>query len=218
MLIVDRKLDQPLPEFKGKRCFILGSGPSLDSLDLSLLKGQLVFALNAAITLMPDAYWVVRDLRAIAQILPRLRETKNLRVVTTIKGYDAIQTKGLARRRSLRVWTYNEQSVVHEHTVAEDALQLARRAGCSDAVLVGVDCKAPPGRPYAEALSWKPCAWYEKPVPESKKCASFLRALKALASGGRLAGFPVVSTSASCDAFPYLEYTNAVSGGVAHAV
>lgn len=34
---------------KGKKCFLLGSGPSLTSVDLSLLKGQDVMALNGAV-------------------------------------------------------------------------------------------------------------------------------------------------------------------------
>lgn len=220
MLIVDRKLDRPLPEFKDRRCFIVGSGPSLDSLDLSLLRGSLVFALNAAITLFDDdAYWFLRDRRAIAEIMPRLTGRDTLRVITTIKCYDGLQSVA-QRRRSIRAYLYDERSVTHERTVAEDALQLAKKAGCADAVLVGVDCSAPPGRPYAAALDWKPCAWYDRkdPVPESKACASFLRALRALAASERLDGLPVYSTSATCDAFPFLEFSSAVPRRVDKAV
>lgn len=33
--------------FKGKRCFIIGNGPSLNKIDLSLLKGEYTFAVNS---------------------------------------------------------------------------------------------------------------------------------------------------------------------------
>ena len=211
---IDTKFVGPIKEFMGRRCFIVGSGPSLDDLDLASLRGQVVWALNASATLFddrPGLFWLLRDRRAIREILPRLAHWKRMRVVTHVKAFSQIETDTQKPRHA---YVYEERSVVHTRTIAEDALQLARRAGCSDAVLVGVDCKAPPGRPYAKALDWKDCAWYDRkdPVPESKACASMRRALADLATSGVLGDFPVYSASVSLDVFPHLEYAHAVAG------
>ena len=215
---IDTKLVGPQKEFQGRRLFIVGSGPSLDDLDLSILDGQNVWALNASATLFadrPGLFWLFRDTRTVGQVLPRLKSWRQLRVLTTVRGFSDLECQ---TKRSRRAYIYDHQSVVHHRTVAEDALQLARRAGATDAVLVGVDCSAPAGVPYAKALMWKPCAWYDvkKPVAESKACASMLKALRDLAPS--LHGFPVYSTSRSCDAFPYIELAHAVEGRTAPAV
>jgi hypothetical protein len=225
MMTVDQRLSRPLPEFEGKRVFIVGSGTSLDLVDLGLIRDQLIWALNAAITLFadaaayPGAYWFLRDKRAVSEVGPRLPASSwpRARVITTPKARDAVEAWA---RRPTRLYIYDERKTVHERTVAEDALQVARLAGCSEAVLVGVDCHAPPGRPYAKALSWKPCAWYnvDQPVAQSLACASMLKALRALAASGRLGDFKVTSTSETCEAFPFMEYARAVSGEPAPAV
>lgn len=215
---IDTRFVGPQKEFQGKRIFIVGSGPSLDDLDLSLLDGQCVWALNASATLFqdrPGLFWLFRDTRTIAQVLPRLKHWQTFRVITHVRGISDLECQ---TKRGRRAYIYDPQGVVHLRTVAEDAIQLARRAGAKDVVLVGVDCSAPPGRPYAAALDWKPCAWYDRkdPVPESKACASMLKALKELAPS--LRDFPVYSTAATCDAFPFMEFSRAVPGRVAPAV
>lgn len=42
-----KELRQLKDKFKGKRCFIVGNGPSLNELDLSLLKNEYSFAVNS---------------------------------------------------------------------------------------------------------------------------------------------------------------------------
>lgn len=222
--ILEKWADRPQPEFKGRRLFVVGSGPSMNDVDLSLLEGQHVWALNAAATLFtdttrfPDATWMFRDRRAIPQIAPKLAGWKRWRVVTTDKCYAQIEHNG--PRVSMTTYKYREPWVHHERTVAEDAIQIARKVGFVDVVLVGVDCAVPAGRPYAEALMWKPCSWYDPahPVEQSKACASMLGALKRLAESGRLKGFKVYSTSRSCDAFPYVELEHAVTLGAVGAL
>lgn len=215
---IDTRFVGPQKEFQGRRLFIVGSGPSLDDLDLSLLNGQCVWALNASAALFqdrPGVFWLFRDSRTITQVLPRLKHWRTLRVVTHVRAFSDLECQ---TNRSRRAYIYDQKSVVHRRTVAEDAIQLAIRAGCKDVVLVGVDCSAPPGRPYAAALDWKPCAWYDRkdPVAESKACASMLKALHELAPS--LGSFPVYSTSRTCDAFPFMEFSCAVPGRVAPAV
>jgi hypothetical protein len=219
MMIVDYALDRPIAGISGKRVFVVGSGPSLDRTDLGLLRNRPILALNAAYSLFtsrkdyPDAWWVVRDRRAIGQVLPRL-EAEGVKVITTLSCLDEISGRARKPLRTVHAYVFGEKRILHDRTIATDALQIARVAGASDALLVGVDCHAPPGQPYAEKLSWKPCAWYDrdKPVTESKACASMLEAMRRLASGGKLGSFPVFSASATCDAFPFLEYAVAVSG------
>lgn len=43
--------------FQGKRCFIIGSGPSLSVLDLDLLKGEYTFASNKIFTVFDKTAW-----------------------------------------------------------------------------------------------------------------------------------------------------------------
>jgi glycosyltransferase involved in cell wall biosynthesis len=51
----------PISHFRakhaGQRCFIMGSGPSLNKMDLSVLEGETVFACNAAFLLLDRIKW-----------------------------------------------------------------------------------------------------------------------------------------------------------------
>lgn len=216
---IERPILGPSRDFAGRRVFIVGSGPSLDDLDLSRLNQSIVFALNASVTLFDLAeagglFWFVRDRRAVVECASRLLGPHTLRVIAGKRSWE--QVLDFARRQRLSGLVYDERSVVHERTVAEDALQIARRLGAAEAVLVGVDCHAPAGRPYAAALGWKEPHWYRRDDPpkdgaESKACASMLKALRALAKSGKLDGFRVRSCSETCDAFEYVSYAHAVA-------
>ena len=41
-------------KYSGKRCFVIGNGPSLRQMDLSLLKGEMTFGLNRIYLLFPE--------------------------------------------------------------------------------------------------------------------------------------------------------------------
>jgi hypothetical protein len=214
MMVIERKIVGPVAEFKGKRVFIVGSGPSLDEIELSRLQNSIVFALNASATLFDlsaadRVHWFARDRRIGPECLARLLGPHTLRMVAGIRAWE--QVTDTARRQNLSGLVYDERHVVHERTVAEDALQIAKRLGAAEAVLVGVDCHAPPGQPYAKALDWKEPHWYDRKNPpksgaESKACASMLKALKSLAASGKLDGLRVRTCSKTCDAFEYVSF------------
>jgi len=64
--------------FKGKRCFILGNGPSLNKHDLSALKGEYVFAVNSIYyktdeTDFRPTFFVVEDSSVMKENIDRIR-------------------------------------------------------------------------------------------------------------------------------------------------
>ena len=48
--------------WKGRRCFVVGGGPSLQGFDFNVLKGELVIALNAGFIINPTLSFIF-DLR-----------------------------------------------------------------------------------------------------------------------------------------------------------
>ena len=67
----ERKLKALKNKHKGKRCFVIGNGPSLNKMDLSLLKNEYTFGVNGVfyafdeLGFMPT-YYVVED-RLVAE-------------------------------------------------------------------------------------------------------------------------------------------------------
>lgn len=65
--------------FEGKRCFIIGNGPSLNNHDLSLLKGEYVFAVNSFFyktdqTDFRPTFFVVEDSSVMKENIDRIRD------------------------------------------------------------------------------------------------------------------------------------------------
>ena len=65
-------------KFKGKRCFIIGNGPSLNKADLSLLEGEYVFAVNSFFyksdeTGFRPTFYVVEDNAVMKENVDRIR-------------------------------------------------------------------------------------------------------------------------------------------------
>ena len=63
---------------KGKRCVIIGNGPSLNKLDLTKLKNEITFGVNAIYTNMDNmgflpTYYVVEDI-----LLPKTEKTRSM--------------------------------------------------------------------------------------------------------------------------------------------
>jgi hypothetical protein len=147
----------------GKRCFLIGNGPSLKQTDLSRLKGEFTLGTNRIYLAFPDLgfstsyYLSVNDLvveQCAAEIqqlsMPRfvswrarkwLQPQENLFFIhTTYTG------EKFARDLRERVWEGG--------TVTYTALQAAFFLGFSQVILIGVDHNyVTPGKPNATVVS-----------------------------------------------------------------
>jgi hypothetical protein len=133
----------------GKRCFILGNGPSLNQTDLSLLRNEITFATNRIYLIFdrtdyrPSYYVCVNDL-VVQQCA---RDIERLPIPRFIGWHnrDAIafdnQTCFVHTRGGLRSWFYTDvtEGCWEGSTVTMVALQLAFHMGFAEVILIGVD-------------------------------------------------------------------------------
>lgn len=120
---------------RGKRLFILGSGPSLNELDLSKLEHRLVMGLNRSFLAVPDThYHCVMD-RRLFDLYPE--ELEKARYLFTIPGsprgipIKLLGTEGFS-------WDL-EEGIYSGYTIAYFALQVAVYMGFSEIFLMGLD-------------------------------------------------------------------------------
>jgi hypothetical protein len=134
---------------KGKRCFILGNGPSLKHTDLTKLKNEFTFGMNRIYLAFEDmgyetSYYVsVNDL-VIEQCAPEILNLKIPRFVSWRAG-----KRWLTQQENLffLYTTYTEPKFAKDirnrlwesATVTYVALQLAFYMGFNEVILIGVD-------------------------------------------------------------------------------
>jgi hypothetical protein len=168
--IFDRRLQQSqqaLGAFhnihKGKRCFILGNGPSLNRTDLGLLKDEYTFGMNRIYLLFPQmgfetSYFVsvntlvLEQCRAEIAVLhmPRFITWRGRRWFDQRGIYfldtDYLDPPGFAQDIRGRVYEGS--------TVTYVALQIAYFMGFEEVILIGVDHSfTSTGRPNATVVS-----------------------------------------------------------------
>ncbi len=149
---------------QGKRCFILGNGPSLKQTDLTLLNGEFTFCTNR-IYLMLDqlgftpSYYVVSNDLIVEQCA---RDIEKLPMPKFVGWHtrDMIQFTNdmtfLWTRCGLRSWFFTDltEGCWEGNTVTMVAIQLAYYMGFSEIYLLGVDHSYQfNGTPHAEQLS-----------------------------------------------------------------
>lgn len=131
----------------GKRCFILGNGPSLNQLDLSLLRDEFIIGTNRIYLHEACKHWrrwyyCAVNPNVISQFGDEIASLDALRFL-------AWEHRDKIARRSDTVWlrTLNEprfsfdltQGMWQGSTVTYVAMQLAFHMGFTDVVLLGVD-------------------------------------------------------------------------------
>jgi hypothetical protein len=143
-----RQLRQCQDIHAGKRCFIIGNGPSLRQTDLAKLRREHTFGLNRIYLLFPElgfqtTYFVsINDLvleQCAAEIqalpMPKFLTWRARRFFTAGPGTSFLYTTytgpGFSRRATGRLW--------EGATVTYVALQLAFHMGFEQVILVGVD-------------------------------------------------------------------------------
>ena len=140
--------------YKGKRCFIVGNGPSLHAEDLRQLyeRGEFIFACNSLIKLFGEigfepSFYFAQDNKII---LDNKESIENYKGVKFIKAHyakryhlnDAIYYNMLYNPRS---FSSNLPLVVYSgQTVTYSMIQFAVYMGFAEIYLIGVDCNYSP--------------------------------------------------------------------------
>jgi hypothetical protein len=143
---------------KGKRCFLVGNGPSLAKLDLAKLQGELAFTVNrgylaANLGLPQTPYYIITDPLTYQPYLDEVRQARvGLRFyradVFDLPEYiDAPHREPAIRVPFHRAPTMDEgyfaedatTGVFRGFTVLLDAAQLAFMMGCSEVFVIGCD-------------------------------------------------------------------------------
>ena len=144
--------------YRGRRCFIIGNGPSLTQTDLTLLKNEITFGANRLYMLFDDigfatTFYLVTDPNIVTHYhedIDRVRSRKFLRPyhrrffplskdALYIRD-QAIAAPCFAFQPARGLWTAG--------TVTYVALQLAHFMGFDTAILVGVDHSYKQGTSY----------------------------------------------------------------------
>jgi len=148
---------------RGKRCFILGNGPSLRQTDLSRLRGEFTFGLNRIYLLFPElgfatTYLVTVNQLVIDQCADELAAVPVLKFLpwTTRRQFLSVSETVYIRTYCAKPHfsTHANQSIWSGATVTFIAMQLAYHMGFGEAILLGVDHSfATQGKPHTAVVS-----------------------------------------------------------------
>ena len=150
---------------KGKRCFVIGNGPSLTAEDLELLQGEITFAANRIFNLFDRVQWrptyffcadyalygadhrEINKIDAELRFVPLERALEAGEVYSEItyynRGANCIEIKdgrSVWSEKTLEFSENIEDIVCGGPTVMYDILQVAVYMGFSEIYLLGVDC------------------------------------------------------------------------------
>jgi hypothetical protein len=148
---------------KGKRCFILGNGPSLKRTDLSKLYGEYTFGLNRIYLLFPElgfatTYLVTVNQLVIDQCAAELAAVPAQKFFPWTTRHIFSSARNVAYLRTYCVKpqfsTDAGRSIWPGATVTFVAMQLAYHFGFEEVVLLGVDHSfTTQGKPHTEVVS-----------------------------------------------------------------
>lgn len=144
---------------KGKRCFILGNGPSLTIDDLNRLKNEDTFAFNRIYFMFDKTdwrptYYMCVDVGVLGMNLPTIEKLKLPNIILSDIARKSVKDSSSNihylydySRFKINRWGFDEPYIsedVSDHccfcfTVTYDAIQLAIYMGYSEIYLLGVD-------------------------------------------------------------------------------
>lgn len=144
-----RELRKYKDAYKGRRCFVIGNGPSLRQTDLSLLKKEFTFGLNRIYLLFPELGFTTSCLVSVNDLvveqfaddmqkldLPKFITWRSRKYLKDHPRTIFIDTDFTGEENFSR----NAEGRIYEgFTVTYVALQLAYYMGFGEAILVGVD-------------------------------------------------------------------------------
>ncbi|RUU23680.1 hypothetical protein EOD10_04400 [Mesorhizobium sp. M7A.T.Ca.TU.009.01.3.2] len=196
-------------EWEGETAFVLAGGASVKSLDLSLLKGRRVIAINSAHLSWPDAdILFFADHRWWADVGSREAPFKG-RIVTTSNGgpRDTLRLTKIEPGNGLAA---KPDQVALSRSGVTGAINILAHLGVKRIVLLGVDGKlSQDGQRHHHGAAY--------PWPMVKGCFDHHAAeFKAIAPSVAAAGVEVINANpdSAIDAWPKISFENAVKNEI----
>ena len=143
-----RRLQALKNKHLGKRCFIIGNGPSLNEMDLSLLRDEITFGLNRIYLLFDkigfnSTYFVSVNKYVIEQSVAEIERLSCMRFISWDARNNIQFTPDTVILRSRSGLGFSldvsTQGIWEGATVTYVAMQLAYYMGFSEVILIGVD-------------------------------------------------------------------------------
>lgn len=149
-----KKLEQLKGSFKGKRCFIIGTGPSLSVADLEKLKNEYTFGTNRIYELFDKTDWrptfyVNQDADLIKKFNARIKEVPSQYLFLPIDFKDLFGSEDRIHYFVLKHKDYYPKNapfsadvskyLAQGFTVTYGAIQIAAYLGFTEMYLLGVD-------------------------------------------------------------------------------
>jgi hypothetical protein len=143
-----RRIAQLRDTYRGRRCFIIGNGPSLRKMDLSPLRNEITFGLNRIYLLFGELGFTTTFLVSINRLVLEQKLEEIVDAAPTVflnwwsrnlvpPGHDPILLRVTSRRP--RFSKRPERGIWAGGTVTFASMQLAYHIGFDEVVLIGVD-------------------------------------------------------------------------------
>ena len=143
-----RRLESYRDKYAGKRCFIIGNGPSLKNTDMAKLKGEFTFGMNRIFLMFPELGFKTSFLVSVNDLVIE-QSQKEFKEVNIPMFLSWRSRKWIEPRDNLHYLytTYTGKKFAKDATLIPYAnlpatfpcLQLAYFMGFSQAILIGVD-------------------------------------------------------------------------------
>jgi hypothetical protein len=149
------------PEWTGETAFVVAGGPSVGSIDLELIRGQRVIAINSSYQAVPFADFIIfADTRWYEHYRSQLVDWKG-RIISCSQTARSPQLLRVARRD--RPSDDARDTLFVKKTTTTAAIELAVKLGAAKIVLLGVDGKnGPDGKTHHHGRQpWQPVAGWE---------------------------------------------------------
>lgn len=155
-----RELKSLQNKYKGERCFIVVTGPSLTLQDLEMLRGEYSFSVNSIVNVFDKTDWrpnfyVVSDPIPFKKVghkieeyqeqieyifLPNTFRSKSIKHIAFVNSYTKTTRARYYNNYSEVMPTNTDKYFVDASTVTFTCMQLARYLGFSKVYLLGQDC------------------------------------------------------------------------------
>ena len=143
-----RRLEELRDQYRGKRCFIIGNGPSLAKMDLARLRDEYTFGLNRGYLLFdrigrPTTFLVAVNRYVVEQFGAELLAAPSMTFVSWRSRREVPSSREAIFVRRSRLFTFSRNPASdgawEGGTVTYVAMQLAFHLGFQEVILIGVD-------------------------------------------------------------------------------
>lgn len=151
-LRVPHLLDEFRDRHRGRRCFVAGNGPSLNAIDMTRLKDELVFGSNQCYLGYEKwgfqfPFWGIYDQLQIqeygpeyaAKVPPNGVQFFPFEYLPLLRFPEACPVNILWPRKAEREFSNDPTGIFRGHTVTYMLLQIAAVMGCNPIILIGAD-------------------------------------------------------------------------------